>query len=453
MDIEIQAVAQRHGLHTAQVLIGGDAAALPVWNAEVSSRPAAVIKCADVADIQAGVRMADELDLPLSVFGVGHDITGRSVKDGGLVIDISGLRTIDIDTEARTARMGGAVRSDELARETEAVGLTPVTGTVGSVGMLGLTLGGGYGPLNGRFGLACDNLLSAELVTAKGAVVHVDARTEPDLLWALRGGGGNFGVVTSAEIRLHAVGNVYTGMIIYSWDQVVGVLLGLERYLASSPDELSIQTIISTGLDGDPFVALMPTWSGPLEQGPAAVEPLTRLGDPVSSHMAPSSYHGLIAGVSESFPRGRHVRMRTRNVPGFSPSVVQRIVEAGSSWTSPLSALSIHPFHGAATRVPLTDTAFGERSPHQMIEIVGMWESEGQTGGDDAAWADRVHASLAADAMPGGYPNLLTAADDGPQVRDAYGPNADRLLAVKARTDPSGVFCATPFPTSPGSVQ
>lgn len=441
MSASLVSVARSEGLDPVSVVAPVDETTLTLWNAAPLPRAAAVVRCVSTGDVQAAVRTARALGLPLSVHSGGNDWAGRSVRDEGLVIDLSALDSVEIDTRNRTARIGGGVRSDVLAGRTEAVGLTPVTGTVGLVHMLGLTLGGGYGPLNGRFGLACDNLVSAEVVTATGATVHVDADAEPDLLWALRGGGGNFGVVTSAVVRLHEVGHVHTGMIIYPWTQARSVLTRLGALLGSCPDELSVQTIITCGPDGEAVVIVMPTWSGPLEQGPSAVEPLERLGDPVSVQVGPSSWQSVIAAASESFPPGRHVRIRTRNVPAFSAPVVERLVEAGTSWTSPWSALSIHPFHGAATRLPVGGACFGERRPHQMIEIVGM----GENGNSDAAWADRVHASLADEAMPGGYVNLLSA-EDTAAVRDAYGPYADRLLAIKARVDPTGVFSATPLP-------
>lgn len=439
MTVSYEDVARAHGLDPALLVAEGS---VPMWNAAVSSRAAHVARCRTTADVQAAVRTARALGLPLSVFSGGNDWLGRAVRDGGLVVDVSRLTTIEVDVQARTARIGGGVRSDVLARTTEAHGLTPVTGTVGLVHMIGLSLGGGYGPLEGRFGLACDNLVAAELVTADGSVRTVDAEHEPDLLWALRGGGGNFGIVTSAVVQLHRIDPVYSGMVVYPWSQAESVLTRLDPLLTAAPDELSVQTIIASAPDGTPFVAVMPTWSGAPERGPEATAPASALGDPISSQIGPTAWHAMTSGVAESFPAGRHAHFRTRNVASFTPGVVRLLVEAGASRTSPLSALSIHPFHGAATRVPATAAAFGERRPHQMVEIVGQWE----TGADsDAAWVDRVHASLAADAMPGGYPNLL-GPDDVEQVRDAYGAGADRLLGIKSRIDPDRVFTATPLP-------
>ncbi|GAA2689475.1 FAD-binding oxidoreductase [Streptomyces lunalinharesii] len=249
----------RRGLDPARLVTE---AAVPMRNAAVSSRAACVARCRTTADVQAAVRIAHALGLPLAVFSGGNDWLGRAVRDRGLVIDVSAMSTIEVDVEARTARIGGGVRSDALARETESHGLTPVTGTVGLVHMLGLSLGGGYGPLDGRFGLACDNLVAAELVTADGAVRTVDGEYEPDLLWALRGGGGNFGVVTAAVVRLHRIGPVYSGMVVYPWSQAASALTRLDPLLTSAPDELSAQTIITSGRDGTPLVAIMPTWSG-----------------------------------------------------------------------------------------------------------------------------------------------------------------------------------------------
>ncbi|WP_405164081.1 FAD-binding oxidoreductase [Nocardia sp. NBC_01499] len=439
MTVTYEDVARANGLDPARLDVE---AVVPMWNAAVSHRAAYVARCRTTADVQAAVRTATALGLPLSVFSGGNDWLGRAVRDRGLVIDISEMTTIEVDVEARTARIGGGVRADALAKETESHGLTPVTGTVGLVHVLGLSLGGGYGPLAGRFGLACDNLLAAELVTADGSVRTVDAEHEPDLLWALRGGGGNFGVVTAAVVRLHRIDPVYSGLVVYPWSQAESVLTRLDPLLTSAPDELTVQTFIMNGPDGAPSVTLMPTWSGAAERGPEATAAVTTLGDPISSQLGPTSWHAMIAAAAESFPPGRNAHFRTRNVASFTPRVVRRLVEAGASRTSPLSALAIHHFHGAATRVPGTEAAFGERRPHRLVEISGMWEAGGPS---DAAWADRVHAALADDAMPGGYPNLL-GPNDFDQVRDAYGAGAGRLLAIKARIDPDGVFTATPLP-------
>jgi hypothetical protein len=434
-----EAVAVNCGLEPSRLLPNAE---LPLWNAGVTSRAAFVAQCRTTADVQAAVRIANVLGLPLSVFSGGNDWQGRAVRDGGLVIDISPLASVDVDVASQTAQIGGGVRSDALARHTESFGLTPVTGTVGSVHVLGLSLGGGYGPLEGRFGLACDNLVAAELVTADGTVRTVDAGHDPDLLWALRGGGGNFGVVTAATVRLLRLDPVHGGMIIYPWSQAESVLTRLDPLLTAAPDELSIQTIIATGPDGEPFVAIMPTWSGSLERGVEAVAPLQRLGTATSSNMGPTTWSTMIAGVAESFPPGRHARIRTRNVAGFSPSVIRKLIEAGSSRSSALSALSIHPFHGAATRIPATSAAFAERRPHQMVEIVALWSADGPA---DTDWADQLHQSLAEDALPGGYVNLLSS-QDHEQISHAYGDGTERLLAIKSRIDPKGVFSATPLP-------
>jgi FAD/FMN-containing dehydrogenase len=347
-------VARAHGLDPARLV---EETAGPLWNAAVSSRAAHIARCRTTADVRAALRTARALGLPLSVFSGGNDWLGRAVRDRALVIDVSEMTTIEVDADERTARIGGGVRSDVLARATEPYGLTPVTGTVGRVHMLGLSLGGGYGPLEGRFGLACDNLLSAELVTADGSVRVVDAEHEPDLMWALRGGGGNFGVVTAAVVRLHRIDPVYSGTVVYPWSQADAVLTRLDPLLTSAPDELSIQTVLATGHDGGPYVAVMPTWSGAHERGPEATAAVSALGDPTCLRLGPAAWHTVIAAAGSSFPAGRHVHVRTRNVASFTPRVIRRLMEAATSWTSPLSALSVHPFHGAATRVAATPAA------------------------------------------------------------------------------------------------
>ncbi|PZG21689.1 FAD-binding oxidoreductase [Spongiactinospora gelatinilytica] len=433
-----------------RVLVDGPeyATVTALWNGAIRRRPAVVVRCAEVTDVQAGVRVAREHGLPLSVRGAGHDWAGRALADGGLTLDLTGLRKVRIDAERRRADIGGGATANDLLGAAEPFGLVAASGTIGSVGMVGLTLGGGYGPLAGRAGMAADNLLGAEVVLADGSLVRVDAESEPDLLWALRGGGGNFGVVTSATIRLHEVPSVVAGMIIYPWVQAGQVLGLLRELLPSTPDELTVQTAVGAGPDGAPVVMLLPTWSGDpalaaAEQGP--LRALTRLGDPLMAQLEAVSLAGLLAQRDQMFPAGRHVVIRTRSVPELTAPIADVITEYGGALTSPLSALGLHHFHGAATRVPVSDTAFPIREPHLMAEIIAVWPAEDTGGERHRAWARSTSGALAPHALPGGYVNLL-GPDEEEQIAHAYGANTTRLLAIKSAVDPDGLFSATPLP-------
>jgi len=415
-----------------------------IWNGAVTSRPALVVRARIPSDVQAAVIAAGEHGLPLSVRSGGHDWAGRSLRDGGLVIDLTGMAEVTTDPARRVASAGGGATTAAVLAAAEPHGLAAVTGTVASVGMAGLTLGGGYGLLNGHFGLAVDNLLGADLVLADGRAISVDDETEPELFWAIRGGGGNFAVVTSMRFRLHAVRRVLTGVIGYRLHQASSVLAQLDGVLADAPDELTVQIIILTGSDGEPGLFLRPLWSGDLSAGESRVRQLERLGTPVFAQVDRMTYGEAVRQNDAQGEAGDHVTARTRRLPGYTDGAVLSLSEAGQTLTSAESGIVVHDFHGAAARIPVEFTAFGVRRPHLMVEVIGRWKPGPATAHE--AWADRTARALAPYALPGGYPNMLGPADDA-QIALAYGPNTARLLAAKQRFDPGCVFSATPLPS------
>ncbi|WP_063129794.1 FAD-binding oxidoreductase [Nocardia fusca] len=438
----------RNTVHPGSVVTTGPdyEAGRHIWNGAVSARPGVIVRCADASTARAAVLATQESGVTLSVRGGGHDWAGRALSDGGLTIDLSGMRGVTVDPVAKVAEVSAGATAADLAAATQPFGLVPATGTVGSVGMAGLTLGGGYGPLSGRFGLALDNLLSAEVVLADGSVVTADAEQEPDLFWALRGGGGNFGLVTSMRVRLHAVPALLSGMIVFPWEQAGTVLAGLPDALAESPDELTVQFGILSGPDGKPVVFLSPTWSGEdVAAGEHKLARLDTLGTPLVSQVASTTLPEMLAAMDAQFPFGRHTEIRTRSVSSLTSGVRDMLTLAGSPLTSPLSAVSVHTLLGAGARVPAAETAFGNRDPHFMIEIIALWEPDDTRAAEHRAWAGNLTSILEPEALPGGYPNLL-GPDDTAQVAHAYGPNTERLLAVKRRVDPDHVFHAIPLP-------
>jgi FAD/FMN-containing dehydrogenase len=414
-----------------------------IWNAAVQHRPALIVRAHSPRDVQEAIRVAHDRGLPLSVLGGGHDWAGRALCDGGLVIDLSGMRGVTVDN--RVATVGGGTTAADVMAALAPYGLVAAAGNVGCVGMTGLTLGGGYGPLNGRFGLALDNLLGAEVVLADGRTVTADAAHEPELFWALRGGGGNFGVVTSMRVRLHPLRRLIGGLILFPWSQAAAVWRGLGEVLATAPDELTVQSGLLCGPDGSLAAYLAPAWSGDLRSGEAAVDALTKLGTPLSTQVAPMTYVEMLGLFDAWAARGLQWVIRTRTVAAVTPGVIDALVEAGRTWTSPRSGLVIQHFHGASTRIAPDETACANRRQHFVVEVVAGWES-----GDGAvhrAWADAVSAALAPHALPGGYPNLL-GPDDHEQIANAYGDNAMRLRAAKKHFDPDGVFTAIPLPVT-----
>ena len=417
-----------------------------IWNGAVDHRPKLIVCAVTPADVQAAVRAARAHQLPLSVRGGGHDWAGRSMRDGGLVIDLTGMREVEVDADARIAVVAGGATAGDVIEATVPFQLVAATGTVGSVGMAGLTLAGGYGPLNGRFGLALDNLVGADVVLADGRLVTVDTTHDPELYWAIRGGGGNFGVVTSMRIRLHPLERLLAGFILFPWSQMTEVMSGLSGVLAAAPDELTVQSGVIAGPDGSPALFLSPAWSADLAAGEKAIQELQGLGSPMVSQVAPMSYDALLGLFDAYIVPGNHHAIKTRTVASLTPDVIAALADAGSALPSPQTGIAVHHFHGAATRVPLESTAFGLRQDHFVFEIVAAWEPG--DGSIHRAWTELVSAALAPSALPGGYPNLL-GPDEHEQIAKAYGHNTERLRRAKKLFDPDGVFTATPLPTTP----
>ncbi|GGK16937.1 6-hydroxy-D-nicotine oxidase [Streptomyces camponoticapitis] len=387
--------------------------------------------------------------VPLSVLAGGHDWAGRAIRPDGLVIDLSGMREVSVDAVSEVATLQGGATAHDVVTAALPHGLVAVTGTVRTVDMAELTLGGGYGPLSGRFGLALDNLVGADVVLADGRLVRADAEHDAELLWALRGGGGNFGVAVALDLRLHPVRELLAGLVIYPWDQATQVWQRLGRLLADAPDELTLQSGAINGPEGRPVLFLAPVWSGPDHAaGRRALEELQQLGAPLPAQLAAVDQEGLLALNDEwAATTGKHFAIRTRTLPDLGPDAVAILVEAGGGMTSPLTGLLVHHFHGAATRVPQEDTAFGIRRPHYMVEIIAGWEPDDSEASLHRAWADTTSAALARHALPGGYRNLL-APDAHDQVPHSYGGDAARLLAAKRRYDPDNVFTSIPLPNT-----
>lgn len=421
-------------------------AATRLWNGAVTRHPAAVVRPTSRSEVQAALRYAADSGLPVSVRGGGHDWAGRALNTGGLVIDMSLMRRVDVDVALRTAFVSGGSTAADVVAATEAFGLVPATGTYGGVGIVGLTLGGGYGPLSGIAGLALDNVTAFEVVLHDGAATTADERHEPDLFWALRGGGGNFGVITGMRLRLHAVDPVVAGFIGFPWHQAEQILHRYDLLRPTMPDELTVQIGVLSGPDGQPVVFLAPTWSGSTANGVGWIERLKELGTPVVADAGAMSYSTMLGQFDPHVISGRHYEIRTRTLQSIGDGAIEALLRAGDSRASAFSGIAIHHFHGAATRVPLGETAFGIRSEHLVVEIVAAWDPA-----DDAArqryWADTVYSELGPHSLKGGYPNLI-GPEQAAQADSAYGPNAGRLLAAKRRYDPNNVFSATPLPSA-----
>jgi FAD/FMN-containing dehydrogenase len=430
-----------------QVLVGGAAydAARTVWNGAVDNRPGVIVRPWTRHDVQAAIRTARERQLPLSVRGGGYDWAGRSVRPGGMLIDLSRMCGVRVDPDARVATVAGGATVAGVMAATASHGLTAALGAIGGVGVAGLTMSGGYGPLTGNFGLALDNLLGADVIVEDGRLVRTDATHEPELYWALRGGGGNFGVVTEMRIRLHPLAEVMSGLMLFPWRQASDVWSSLDFLLAAAPRELTVQSGVASGRDGETVLYVLPTWSGDPEHGEKVLGDLSRMGRPLANQVTAMRPGRTLNLRSSACPPGRHCAIRTRNVSALSPDVILALVRAGDARTSPLSGITIRHFHGRPTLVPEAATAFAMRHEHYLVEITASWLPEDPDAPLHRAWADSAATALVPSALSGANPGLL-ADDDTYQITHAYGSNAARLLAAKKKYDPDGVFTATPLP-------
>jgi FAD/FMN-containing dehydrogenase len=418
-----------------------------IWNGAVDHHPALIVRCETSQDVQMAVRTAREHNLPLSVRGGGHDWAGRSMRHQGLVIDLSLMRRVKIYPEARVASIAGGATATDVVAAAAPHGLVAVTSNCGGVGMVGLTLGGGYGPLSARFGLALDNLVSVEIILADGRLVVANAVENAELFWALRGGGGNFGVVTSMRVRLHPIRTLLGGLILFPWCEAEAVVRRYAEAVMSAPDELVVQAGVLSRPDGAPVLFLAPIWSGEPGRGERVMAGLQRLGAPMLAQIGPMAYGDMLRMFDAQIVNGRHYALKTRWFSELAPRTITALIAAGGRRTSPFTAIVIHQLHGAATRIPLETTAFGLRREHFMVELIAAWEPNANDDGHEhRQWAESLSELLASTALPGGYPNLL-AADDHEQIAFAYGNNLARLKKAKQRFDPDGVFSATPMPT------
>ncbi|MFD0313928.1 FAD-binding oxidoreductase [Streptomyces flavalbus] len=438
------------------VLAPGDSGydtARRMWNGAVDARPAVIARPADEADVRRAVDAARVHGLPLAVRGGGHDWAGRGTAHDGLVIDLSALRAVTVDPAAGVAVAQGGARAGDVLEATRPYGLAPVTGTVKAVGLAGVTLAGGYGLLNGRCGLALDNLAAARVVLADGRAVTASPTEHAELYWALRGGGGNFGVVTELHCRLHPVSTVLAGMLLYPADRATSVLRGYRDIIAAAPDELTVMSGFFGGPDGQPLVFLLPVWSGGLEEGRDVVARFDQLGPPLSGAVCPQEYAHVLGMFDQVVVDGRHNEVRTQWLPALTDRTVDLIAATASGATSPYSGMFVHHFHGAAARVPAADTAFALRRDHLLVEIAAAWEPTAPPG-PHQRWAREASTAFAAHALPGGYPNLL-APQEYQRAIAAFGPNTGRLLKVKERYDPEHLFSAVaalePTDTTPGA--
>jgi FAD/FMN-containing dehydrogenase len=412
-----------------------------VHNGLIDKHPAAIASCRGVADIVDAVRLARTLGLEVSVRGGGHNVAGRATIDGGLMIDLSPMKGIHVDVRARTVRAQGGVLWNELNRETQLHGLATTGGVVGTTGIAGLTLGGGLGWLMPKYGLALDNLRSAELVLADGTVLRVSADENPDLFWAIRGGGGNFGIAASLEYQLHAVGPMITGgVVVHPLPRALDALRFFRDTCASLPDEAMLAAALQTAPDGSnaKIAAIVGGHCGTLEQGEAVFRPLKTFGPPVMDMIGPMPYATLNGMLDAAFPKGALNYWKAQFLTDLSDAAIRTLIAGFEQCPSPTSHVIIEHFHGAAARVPLAATACTTRVTGFNVVIVSQW-TDVRESERNIRWARETFASLTPFLAATRYLNYLE--DDAPNAAAvAYGPNLERLRAIKTQYDPGNFF-------------
>ncbi len=433
-------------LLTGQLLLPKDAAyeqVCQLWNGRVKTRPAAIARCLSVQDVIHTVRWTRAQGLGLSVRGGGHDFAGRALSENGVAIDLSQMRAVTIDPDKRTAHVQGGATAGDLIEAAQNYGLATATGTISSVGMAGFTLGGGYGPLTGAYGLGADNLLSAQVVTADGQLVTANAEEHANLLWGLRGGGGNFGVVVSLEYRLHPLTTVLSGLLLYPLEQARAVLRRFNEFIATAPDELTIPSGFFQTPDGATVLFLSPTYCGSLEAGEQAIAPLRTFGKLLVDQVQPVTYNALIHGLDAIAPKGRHYYIQTQSLNGLQTETIEVLIEQGLPLSSPFSLIELHNFHGAASRVGVSETAFALRQDHLTVQAIAAWEPKSPDEEQrHIQWSQNISQALAPYAFKGGYVNSLDKKEQE-RVPLAFGPNYERLLDLKRTYDPDDVFHST----------
>ena len=420
-----------------------------IWNAMIDRRPALIVRCLGVADVVTCVHFARERDLALSIKGGGHNISGLAVCDGGLMLDMSLMRGVWVDPTACTGRAQPGCLLGDVDRETQLHGLAAVLGFVSNTGIAGLTLGGGFGYLTRRFGWSSDNVLSMEVVTADGCVVRASADHNADLFWGLRGGGGNFGVVTSLEYRLHPVGpEVVAGAIAWHIEVSHDVLDIYRSVVEQAPPELTCAAMLRMAppapwlpkeIHGKPIVMLIICHSGPLEEGEKLLEPIKAFGSPVGDVVQRRSYASQQSLIDATQPKGRRYYWKSEYLPGLRRDLLAKVIQHAQRIVSPHSAVILFPIDGAISDLPEDHSAAGNRTAKMVLNITGSWE----TGADDAAniaWARAAWRDLRDFSTGGTYVNFLTEEEGDERVRAAYGTNYEKLVEAKMKWDPQNLF-------------
>ncbi|MEW6729945.1 MAG: FAD-binding oxidoreductase [Acidobacteriota bacterium] len=409
-----------------------------IFNGRIDRRPAMIVRCADSSDVVKSVNFARNNGLLVAIRGGGHNVAGTAVCDGGMVIDLSTMKRMIVDPERRTARTQPGLLVGEFDFMTQSFGLATTLGIISHTGIAGLTLGGGSGWLQGKYGMTCDNLISVEIVTADGRLLTASANENEDLFWGVRGGGGNFGIVTSFEYQLHPVGQVYGGMVVYELSQAKDVLRFYREFARESPDELGTMPLIGTSPVGNEVIAIFGCYSGSIEEGEKILKPLRTFGSPYSDLFGAMNYVDMQSYLDWGFPSGRMQEWKSSFLPYLSDEAIEVLIEYALIKPSPMSAFVLQHLHGAACRVGPTETAFPHRSEKHDLLIISMWTDPSESE-KNITWTREFLEAMQPFLERGVYVNNLGNEGEA-RIRAAYGPNYERLVTIKNKYDPTNFF-------------
>jgi FAD/FMN-containing dehydrogenase len=447
MSVDTTTLAQLAPGFTGRLLQPTDAEyedARRVHNGLVDKRPAIIARCRGVADICDAITLARALNMDVAVRGGGHNVAGHATIEGGLIIDLMPMKGIHVDPRGRVARAQGGVLWSEFNRETQVHGLATTGGIVGSTGIAGLTLGGGLGWLMPKYGLALDNLRSAEMVMADGSVKRASVDENPDLFWAIRGGGGNFGIAASLEYVVHPVGPIIAGgLVAHPHANAMDVLKFFRDQCASAPDELMLAAGLISAPDGSgaKLTAIVAAHCGSLPDGEAALRPFKAFGPPVMDAMGPIPYCAQNALFDAALPKGALNYWKSQFLTDLSDEAIRVLADRFESCESPMSQIVIEHFHGAASRVPVSATACAMRLSGYNVAIISQWMDPRQND-PCIAWCRGTFDALKPFLAETRYVNYLDHDEAGDPVAAAYGTNYSRLRELKAKYDPENFFHA-----------
>jgi FAD/FMN-containing dehydrogenase len=434
-----------------QVLLPADPGfdeARRIWNAMIDRQPAIIVRCAGVADVRRSVVFARDNGLPLAVRGGGHNIAGSAICDDGLVVDLSPMKSVRVDPVARRAYVEPGATLGDFDHEAQAFGLATPLGINSTTGVAGLTLGGGFGWLSRKYGMSVDNLVSADVITADGELLHASEDRHEDLFWAIRGGGGNFGVVTMFEFALHPVGpQVFGGLVVLPLEQAKAALVKYRAAVEAMPDELTVWVVLRLApplpflppeVHGKPIIAFAICYNGPLDDGPRAVEEVRRFGTPYGEQLGPMPYEMWQKAFDPLLTPGARNYWKSHNLAQLQDGLLDVLTDAIGKLPSPQCEIFFGAIGAQTSRVPVEAMAYANRDTNYVMNVHGRW-SEPSEDAQCIAWARAFFEASAPFALGSVYVNFLTQ-DEAERISAAYGPNYARLVEVKNRYDPHNLF-------------